>query len=81
MIPGEHNRENAALAAAALLALGLNSEEIKNGLETFIGVEGRLQLVSDRGGVKIYNDNNATTPEATIAAKTLCVPRTLLSMV
>ena len=68
MIPGEHNRENAALAAAALLALGLNSEEIKNGLETFIGVEGRLQLVSDRGGVKIYNDNNATTPEATIAA-------------
>ncbi len=67
-IPGEHNRENAALAAAALLALGLNSEEIKNGLESFIGVEGRLQLVSDRAGVKIYNDNNATTPEATIAA-------------
>ncbi|MDB5237825.1 MAG: UDP-N-acetylmuramoylalanine--D-glutamate ligase [Candidatus Kaiserbacteria bacterium] len=68
MIPGEHNRENAALAAAALLALGLNSAEIKNGLESFIGVEGRLQLVSDRAGVKIYNDNNATTPEATIAA-------------
>jgi UDP-N-acetylmuramoylalanine--D-glutamate ligase len=68
MIPGEHNRENAALAAAALLALGLTSVEIKNGLESFIGVEGRLQLVNDRGGVKIYNDNNATTPEATIAA-------------
>lgn len=67
-IPGEHNRENAALAAAALLALGLTSVEIKNGLESFSGVEGRLQLVSDAAGVKIYNDNNATTPEATIAA-------------
>jgi UDP-N-acetylmuramoylalanine--D-glutamate ligase len=67
-IPGEHNRHNAALAAAALLSLGLNSEEIRAGLESFEGVEGRLQLVYDRNGVRIYNDNNATTPEATIAA-------------
>ena len=31
-------------------------------------MEGRLQLVGVVEGVKIYNDNNATTPEATIAA-------------
>ena len=77
-VPGEHNRHNAALAAAALLSLGLNSEQIRAGLESFEGVEGRLQLVAEKnlprvaggkaGGVKIYNDNNATTPEATIAA-------------
>lgn len=67
-IPGEHNRENASLASAALLALGLNTEEIREGLESFDAVEGRLQLVTDRGGVTVYNDNNATTPEATIAA-------------
>ena len=67
-VPGEHNRHNAALAAAALLALGLNSEQIRAGLESFEGVEGRLQLVAEKNGVKIYNDNNATTPEATIAA-------------
>ena len=73
---GEHNRENASLAAAALGALGLSKKEIRDGLESFEGVEGRLQFVREvnpfdklrAGSVKIYNDNNATTPEATIAA-------------
>lgn len=75
---GEHNRENAALATALLQALGLSDEDIRSGLESFAGVEGRLQFVREvnlprvaggkAGGVKIYNDNNATTPEATIAA-------------
>ncbi|MFZ2555760.1 MAG: UDP-N-acetylmuramoyl-L-alanine--D-glutamate ligase [Minisyncoccia bacterium] len=73
-MPGEHNRVNAALAAAALEVLSLTPEEIRAGLESFGGVEGRLQFVREvnlpaqAGGVKIYNDNNATTPEATIAA-------------
>ena len=67
-ILGTHNRENATLAVAALVALGLSEEESRDGLESFEGVEGRLQLVREVGGVKIYNDNNATTPEATIAA-------------
>ncbi len=67
-IPGEHNRDNASLAAAALAALGMGSEEIRDGLETFQGVEGRLQLIDEKNGIRIYNDNNATTPEATMAA-------------
>lgn len=67
-IVGEHNRENAALAALALRMLGLNDDEIKHGLETFDAVEGRLQFVREVNGIKIYNDNNATTPEATLAA-------------
>lgn len=67
-MPGEHNRVNAALAAATLEVLGLTSEEIRSGLKSFAGVEGRLQFVREINGVKIYNDNNATTPEATIAA-------------
>lgn len=67
-VVGEHNRDNAALAASALLSLGLTSEQIRAGLESFEGVEGRLQLVGEKDGVRVYNDNNATTPEATIAA-------------
>ena len=67
-IVGEHNRENASFANAALQALGLSDDEIKVGLESFEGVEGRLQFVREVKGVKIYNDNNATTPEATIVA-------------
>lgn len=67
-VPGIHNRHNASLAASALLALGLTAQQIQLGLESFQGVEGRLQLVTEKEGVRIYNDNNATTPEATIAA-------------
>lgn len=66
--PGEHNRENAALAACVLKELGLSDDEIRSGLESFSGVEGRLQYVREIDGMKIYNDNNATTPDATIAA-------------
>lgn len=67
-IPGTHNRENAACAIGALRALGLGEGEIKAGIESFAGVEGRLQFVREAGGVKIYNDNNSTTPDAALAA-------------
>lgn len=69
-VPGMHNRQNAALAYEALKALSLSDEEICNGLATFPGVPGRLEYVTEIKGVKIYNDNNATTPQATIAALT-----------
>lgn len=65
---GEHNKLNIACAIEACRALDISDEDIKKGVETFGGVEGRLQFVKELRGVKIYNDNNATTPEATIAA-------------
>ncbi len=67
-IPGTHNRENAAFAVAALRRLGVGEEDIRAGVESFEGVEGRLQKVATMRGVNIYNDNNATTPDATLAA-------------
>ena len=67
LIPGEHNRQNAAFALEALKASGLTEEEALTGLATFRGVEGRLEYVGDVNGVRVYNDNNATTPQATIA--------------
>ncbi len=65
-MPGEHNRLNAALAYKTLEALGLSEEEIFAGLASFPGVEGRLQYLGDYNDIKIYNDNNATTPQAVI---------------
>ncbi len=64
-MPGEHNRLNAALAYEALKATSLNDEEIFHGLATFPGVPGRLEYLGEKNGVKVYNDNNATTPKAT----------------
>lgn len=63
-MPGEHNRLNAAFALEALRATGLSDEEIFFGLTTFPGVSGRLEYMGEKDGVKIYNDNNATTPTA-----------------
>jgi len=67
-MPGEHNRLNAALATAALRALSLTDEEIFPQLASFGGVEGRLQYIGAPDGVGIFNDNNATTPIATVRA-------------
>jgi UDP-N-acetylmuramoylalanine--D-glutamate ligase len=66
-MPGAHNRLNAALALAACRSISLSDDEIFDALASFPGVEGRLQLLAIQDGVKIYNDNNATTPQATIA--------------
>jgi UDP-N-acetylmuramoylalanine--D-glutamate ligase len=65
-MPGEHNRLNAALAYEALKATGLTDEEIFDGLASFPGVPGRLEYLGEVHGVKVYNDNNATTPTATV---------------
>ncbi len=67
-VPGAHNRENASLALEALSELGLSTEEVKETLENFTGVEGRLEYLGEFDGVKIFNDNNATSPVATISA-------------
>lgn len=67
-IAGEHNRENAALAYDAASAAGVPQRIIKKVIENFKGVEGRLEYMKTVRGVKIYNDNNATTPDATIMA-------------
>lgn len=66
-MPGAHNRQNAALAYQALKAVSLTDDEIFAGLASFPGVPGRLQFVGERNDVRIINDNNSTTPQATIA--------------
>ncbi|MCX6787552.1 MAG: UDP-N-acetylmuramoyl-L-alanine--D-glutamate ligase [Candidatus Kaiserbacteria bacterium] len=67
-IPGQHNRYNAALALAVARALGIPDEVSRRALESFTGVPGRLELIRERNGVKVYNDTTATTPEATLVA-------------
>jgi UDP-N-acetylmuramoylalanine--D-glutamate ligase len=66
-LPGEHNLYNASLAYTALQTLNISTETIKESFEKMEPVEGRLQLLKEHNGIKIYNDNNATTPDATVA--------------
>lgn len=67
-IPGEHNRANIACAITVCQELDLDEQTIKKGVEGFVGVPGRLELVRTVGGVKYYNDTTATTPDGNKAA-------------
>jgi UDP-N-acetylmuramoylalanine--D-glutamate ligase len=64
LIPGAHNRENAAAATAAARAAGLDDEAIATALRTFAGVPHRLELVAEIGGVRFVNDSKATNTAA-----------------
>ncbi len=77
-LPGEHNKENIALAVAAVRALKIPLSKIRVGVESFKSVEGRLQYVRSVQGVAIYNDNNSTTPEATLVALKSFPPNTVI---
>ncbi|MHB1034296.1 MAG: UDP-N-acetylmuramoyl-L-alanine--D-glutamate ligase [Pirellulales bacterium] len=66
--PGAHNRANAALAAAAALAIGCSRAAVERGLASFAGLPHRMEYVGQFGGRRFYNDSKATTPEATLAA-------------
>jgi len=67
-VPGFHNVGNAMCAIEAAHALGIDDGVIKSAIGEFSGIPGRLEFVRDIRGIRIFNDNNSTTPEATIAA-------------
>jgi UDP-N-acetylmuramoylalanine--D-glutamate ligase len=64
LLPGAHNRENAAAATAAARAVGIGDDAIAEALRTFEGVPHRLELVREVNGVRFVNDSKATNPEA-----------------
>ena len=67
---GEHNQVAAQLAYEVASQCGVSDEEIRGAIAKFPGVEGRLQDLGIFGPkqIRIFNDNNATTGDATIAA-------------
>lgn len=64
LIPGAHNRENAAAATAAARAAGIDDESIGKALRAFPGVPHRLEPVGEIGGVRFVNDSKATNTAA-----------------
>lgn len=67
-IPGLHNRYDAALALTVARTLEIPDGVSRHAFQSFMGVPGRLELIGEKNGVKIYNDTTSTTPEATLAA-------------
>lgn len=67
-IRGEHNLTNVLAACALGLAVDLSQEALQQGVDGFIGVEHRMELVREWGGAEWYNDSIATAPERSMAA-------------
>jgi UDP-N-acetylmuramoylalanine--D-glutamate ligase len=68
LVPGFHQKQNLLAAGLALLGMGLPPKIIRAGIATFPGVEHRLELFHQAGGIAFYNDSAATIPEAAAAA-------------
>ena len=81
-IPGEHNVSNALAAAAACQAAGIELSHIKQGLEDFAPVTGRLQNYVLKNGTRVIDDSYNANPDSVRAAidvlSTLPEPRLLV---
>src|SRR5690606_36982907 len=76
---GEHNRANALAAAVAASAAGADVDALARGLRTFGGLEHRLEVVAEQGGVLWINDSKATNIGSTLVAlRSMTRPTVLL---
>jgi UDP-N-acetylmuramoylalanine--D-glutamate ligase len=65
---GTHNAQNAACAAGAALALGLEPKAIQQGLWSFPGLAHRMEEIGRKGDVLFVNDSKATNADAAARA-------------
>ena len=75
---GAHNVYNALAAAAAAHVCGIDSEEIRRGLENFKGAKRRMEYKGRLSGVEVYDDygHHPTEISATLGgAKASCDQR------
>ena len=79
ILKGEHNYENIMCAILACKVYGVSDEDIISVVESFGGVEHRLEYVGNINGREVYNDSKSTNVESTkIALSSFNKPTILL---
>ena len=68
LIPGPHNLENAMAAIAIASWWGVSPADIRQTLQTFSGVEHRIETVRSVNGVTYINDSKGTNVASTLMA-------------
>lgn len=76
-VPGMHNVRNSLAAIASGIALGVELEQMREGLASFTGVERRFQRIGEAQGVTIIDDyaHHPTEIEATLEAARAAFPK------
>lgn len=67
-VPGRHNCMNALAAAAVSIAAGATLEQVRDGLESFSSVHGRLESQPGINGARIIDDTYNANPASLNAA-------------
>jgi UDP-N-acetylmuramoylalanine--D-glutamate ligase len=67
-LPGAHNAQNAAAAAAACMALGVTRSAIADGIASYPGLPHRQEIVAEAKGVVFVNDSKATNADSAARA-------------
>ena len=79
LIPGPHNLENALAATAMAITMGIPGPVIRHTLQTFPGVEHRIETVREFEGVTYINDSKGTNADSTMkAVQSMKVPTVLI---
>lgn len=65
-ILGTHNYENVMAATGIALSLGVPLNKITEALKRFEAVEHRIEYVTEKRGIRFYNDSKGTNPDAAI---------------
>ena len=63
---GTHNYENVMAACAMAFSCNVPLEQIIRVLKSFTAVEHRIEYVTEKRGVRFYNDSKGTNPDAAI---------------
>lgn len=64
-LQGPHNLQNAIAAVAAAEALGLKEHQWRPALQSFKGLQHRMERMAESNGVLFVNDSKATNPAST----------------
>lgn len=67
-LAGDYNLCNAMISACMAYCMGVSLEDIQSVIDTFKGVEHRLEYLGEQDGVRFYNDSKATNTHAASAA-------------
>lgn len=75
---GKHNYENVMAGVAISYFMGVPMECIRTVIKNFVAVEHRIEYVTEKNGVKYYNDSKGTNTDAAIQGIRAMVTKTVL---